>query len=257
MMKPLPGVLTRRSLLRSLGVGAASLGLAAVLRPTSVHAQPAAKPAPAAPPTPTGPYALPALGYAYASLEPALDARTMEIHHSRHHLAYVNNANQALAAHPELARLGPEEMLRSMARVPGSIAIAIRNNVGGHANHALFWDILTPGGAKEPKGPLAGQINTDFGNRDTMLRELANACASRFGSGWGWLAVYNKKLFVLSTANQDSPLMDGYTPILGIDVWEHAYYLQYQNRRTEYVSAVLGQINWDKVGARHAAALRG
>ncbi len=257
MMKPPSGVFTRREALRALGLSAATFGLASLGVSRAAAADRNARGAPdgpAMPPPPAGPYTLPELGYPYEALEPAIDAQTMQIHHSKHHKAYIDNANRALAAYPEFGRMAPEELLRNINRVPGSIAIAVRNNVGGHANHALFWDILTPGGAKEPKGALANRIKTDFGNRDTFFREIGEAGAGRFGSGWAWLAVYNKKLFVISTANQDSPLMDGYTPLLGIDVWEHAYYLQYQNRRSEYFGAVMSVVNWDKVGARYEAA---
>lgn len=260
MMKPPSGVFTRREALKALGVSAASLGLATlgVSRASAADKKSGDVPAePAPPPMPTGPYTLPALGYAYDALEPAIDLVTMQIHHTRHHQAYITNANRTLAAYPEFGKLSPEDLLRNINRVPGSIAIAVRNNVGGHANHMLFWDILTPGGAKEPKGALGSRINSDFSNRDTFFREIGEAAAGRFGSGWAWLAVYNKKLFVISTANQDSPLMDGYTPILGIDVWEHAYYLKYQNRRSEYVGAVMSLLNWDKVGARYTEAITG
>jgi Fe-Mn family superoxide dismutase len=257
MMKPLPGLFSRREILKKLGLSAAAVGLASL---GGARAQAAdsgtAAPGPSAPPAPRGPYTLPELGYPYEALEPVIDAQTMEIHHSKHHQAYISNANRALAAYPDLGRMSPEELLQNMRRVPGSIAVAVRNNVGGHANHALFWDILTPGGPKEARGALASRINADFGNRDTFLREIGEAAGARFGSGWAWLVAYNKKLSVISTANQDSPLMDGYVPLLGIDVWEHAYYLKYQNRRSEYVGAVMSVVNWDKVGERFAAAMR-
>jgi Fe-Mn family superoxide dismutase len=149
----------------------------------------------------------------------------------------------------------PDELLRAIKTVPGSIQQAVRNNVGGHANHTLFWDILTPGGPKKPGSALERKITSDLKSFDDMVRELSAAALARFGSGWAWLAIYNKKLIVESTANQDSPLMNGATPILGIDVWEHAYYLKYQNRRDEYVTALLGLINWDRVAKRMDAAV--
>jgi len=212
-------------------------------------------PAPSGPPAPTGPFTLPELGYAYDALEPAIDTATMQLHHKRHHQAYINNANVALKDHPSLHALTAEQMLRDFKKVPGTIAVAVRNNVGGHANHSLFWDILTPGGPKEPTGSFKGAIERDFTNFGSMVVKLNQECMTRFGSGWAWLCVYNKKLSVYSTANQDSPLMDGATPILGIDVWEHAYYLKYQNRRADYVKAILGLINWDKVGERYKQAM--
>ncbi|MGH8019628.1 MAG: superoxide dismutase [Opitutaceae bacterium] len=258
MIKPLSGIFSRREALKAFGLSAASLGLATLgaARASAAERKAEAAAEPAEPPAPAGPYTLPELGYPFEALEPAIDAQTMQIHHSKHHKTYIDNANRALAAYPEFGRMEPEELLRSINRVPGSIAIAVRNNVGGHANHSLFWDVLTPGGPKEPKGGLGGRIKSDFGNRDTFFREMGEAAAGRFGSGWVWLAVYNKKLFVVSTANQDSPLMDGYTPLLGIDVWEHAYYLKYQNRRSEYFGAVMSVVNWDKVGARYEAAIK-
>jgi Fe-Mn family superoxide dismutase len=212
-------------------------------------------PAPAAPAAPTGPFTLPALGYAYDALEPAIDQATMQIHHTRHHQAYINNANIALKDYPDLHGWTAEQMLRDIKKVPGPISTTVRNNVGGHANHALFWDILTPGGPKEPNGALGSAIERDLTNFGTMVLKLNEAAMTRFGSGWAWLCVSNKKLSVFSTANQDSPLMDGATPILGIDVWEHAYYLKYQNKRADYVKAVVGLINWDKVGARYKQAM--
>jgi Fe-Mn family superoxide dismutase len=204
---------------------------------------------------PDGPFQLPELEYPFDALVPAIGPRTMEIHYSRHHQAYVNNANSALQLQPELRAMTPEQILRSIDRVTGSIRVAVRNNVGGHVNHVLYWDILTPGGAKAPPRALDNQITKDIGSFDEMIRRLASSAISRFGSGWAWLALYNGKLGVWSTANQDSPLMDGATPILGIDVWEHAYYLDYQYDRSAYVKAVLAAINWDRVNARFEAAV--
>lgn len=252
--------LSRRDALRTFGASAVALAasmlplrVAAAEKETDKAKDAAAAPAPATPP-PSGPFTLPELGYAYNALEPAIDAATMEIHHRAHHQAYINNANLALKDYPQLHSLSAEQMLRDMKKIPAPIAKAVRNNVGGHANHTLFWDILTPGGPKQPQGALADAINRDFSGLGEMLVKLGEACMGRFGSGWAWLCVYNRKLSVYSTANQDSPLMDGATPILGIDVWEHAYYLKHQYRRAEYVKAVIPLINWDRVGERFKQA---
>ncbi|WP_027881638.1 superoxide dismutase [Meiothermus rufus] len=197
------------------------------------------------------PFKLPDLPYPKDALEPHIDALTMEIHHGKHHAAYVNNLNAALEKHPELHGWSLEELLGKIDQVPEDIRTAVRNNGGGHHNHTLFWDILTPGGAKEPSGKLAEAINATFGSFEELKAKLTQAGATRFGSGWAWL-VKDKdgKLHVYSTANQDSPLMEGHTPLLGIDVWEHAYYLKYQNRRPDYLAAIWNVINWDKVASR-------
>ena len=197
------------------------------------------------------PFKLPDLGYPKDALEPYIDAQTMEIHHGKHHAAYVNNLNAALEKHPELHSWSIEELLGKIAQVPEDIRTAVRNNGGGHHNHTLFWEILTPGGAKEPTGRLAEAIQATFGSFDDLKTKLTQAGASRFGSGWAWLVKdQSGKLHVYSTANQDSPLMEGHTPLLGIDVWEHAYYLKYQNRRPDYLAAIWNVINWDKVASR-------
>jgi len=199
-------------------------------------------------------YTLPALPYAHSALEPHIDAKTMEIHHGKHHNAYVTNLNAAI----EGTTLGDhdiETLLRNFeAVVPEDKKEAVRNNGGGHANHSLFWDILTPGGSPTPSGELATAINETFGSYDELKKQLKDAGAKRFGSGWAWLVVNAGKLEVYSTPNQDSPLMEGKTPILGIDVWEHAYYLHYQNRRPDYLEAIFNVINWDKVAEHYAAA---
>lgn len=193
-------------------------------------------------------FELPKLGYAYDALEPVIDARTMEIHHSKHHNAYVTNVNAALEKHPEF-NLPLEAFLKDLNLIPEDIRMAVRNNGGGHFNHTLFWEILTPGGAKAPKGALLEAINKSFGSFDAFKEAFGNAAKTRFGSGWAWLVKTPKGLVVTSTPNQDTPLAEG-TPILGLDVWEHAYYLNYQNRRPDYVAAFFSVINWDIVSAK-------
>ena len=197
------------------------------------------------------PFKLPDLGYDKGALEPSIDAQTMEIHHDRHHATYVNNLNAALEKAPEVQGWSLEELLGKINQVPEAIRTAVRNNGGGHHNHTLFWDILTPGGSHEPTGKLADAINSTFGSFDELKKQMTTAGTGRFGSGWAWLVKdKNGGLKVYSTANQDSPLMEGDTPLLGIDVWEHAYYLKYQNRRPEYLAAIWNVINWDKVAER-------
>jgi Fe-Mn family superoxide dismutase len=197
-------------------------------------------------------FTLPPLPYDKAALEPNIDAQTMEIHHDKHHQAYVNNLNAALKDQPDLQNKGIEELLQGINSVPEAIRTAVRNNGGGHANHTLFWEILTPGGSSAPTGALGEAINSTFGGYDQLKAQVNDAGAKRFGSGWAWLvAGKDGGLKVYSTANQDSPLMDGDTPLLGIDVWEHAYYLKYQNRRPDYLAAIWNAINWDKVGERY------
>ena len=181
-------------------------------------------------------FELPKLDYDYAALEPHIDARTMEIHHTKHHQAYINNANNALAG-TAFENKSVEEVLRSINDVPEEKRTAVRNNAGGHANHSLFWKVIGPNGGGAPSGELAAAIDKDLGGFDKFKEAFSNAAATRFGSGWAWINVVGGKLVVESTANQDSPLMEGKTPILGLDVWEHAYYLNYQNRRPDYVAA--------------------
>ncbi len=200
-------------------------------------------------------FQLPQLPYAYNALEPHIDAQTMEIHHSKHHQAYVNNVNAALEAHAQLANLSVEDLCRNLSDVPENIRTAVRNNGGGHYNHSLFWEIMSPGKGGAPTGELAAAIDATFGSFDNFKAEFSKAAATRFGSGWAWLSVgRDGKLAVTSTPNQDNPLMEGGTPILGLDVWEHAYYLKYQNRRPDYVGAFWNVVNWDAVAQRHAAA---
>ena len=199
-------------------------------------------------------YTLPTLPYTYDALEPHIDARTMEIHHTKHHQAYINKVNAALEGHPDLAAKSIEDLMTGLASVPEDIRGAVLNNGGGHANHSLFWTIMAPNGGGNPSGELASAIDSTFGSFDNFKTEFANAAATRFGSGWAWLSVDSGKLVVESTANQDTPLSEGRTPILGLDVWEHAYYLHYQNRRPDYVSAFWNVVNWNAVGERFAAA---
>jgi Fe-Mn family superoxide dismutase len=197
---------------------------------------------------------LPQLGYAYDALEPHIDARTMEIHHTKHHNAYVTNLNKALEQAPDLASKSVEDLLRGIDAVPEAIRGAVRNHGGGHANHSLFWDVMGPGGGGAPDGDLAKAIQGAFGSFEGLQEKVNAAAGGQFGSGWGWLAVSGGKLEVFARPNQDSPLMEGKTPILGVDVWEHAYYLNYQNRRPDYLKAWWNTIRWDKVAARYAAA---
>ena len=199
-------------------------------------------------------YSLPALPYPANALEPHIDARTMEIHHTKHHQAYINNVNAALESQPALASKSVEDLIRNLAAVPESIRTAVRNNGGGHANHSMFWTIMGPGGGGEPSGALAEAIKSTFGGFSNFKEQFTKAATTRFGSGWAWLSVDKGKLVVESTANQDSPISEGRTPILGIDVWEHAYYLHYQNRRPDYINAFYNLINWNEVGKRFAAA---
>lgn len=202
-------------------------------------------------------FKLPDLPYAYNALEPHIDARTMEIHHTKHHQAYINNANAALEKYPDLQNKSVEELLKNLNSLPEDIRTAIRNNGGGHANHSLFWPVMGPNGGGQPSGELANAINSALGSFDNFKDQFSKAAATRFGSGWAWLSVDGSgNLKVTSTANQDSPLSEGLTPILGLDVWEHAYYLNYQNRRPDYISAWWNVVNWDQVAKNYSAAKR-
>ncbi|WP_019123835.1 superoxide dismutase [Brevibacillus massiliensis] len=199
-------------------------------------------------------YQLPALPYAFNALEPHFDALTMEIHHDRHHATYVNNLNAALEGHADLQSKSVEELISNLDAVPEAIRTAVRNNGGGHANHSMFWEILSPNGGGAPTGALADAINSAFGSFDNFKSEFAKAAAGRFGSGWAWLVVDNGKLAITSTPNQDNPLMEGKKPVMGLDVWEHAYYLKYQNKRPDYIAAFWNVVNWEEVGKRYEAA---
>jgi Fe-Mn family superoxide dismutase len=229
-------LLTRRELLRAAGAGAAALALS----PLTALAQ--------------GGYTLPKLPYAFDALEPHIDAKTMEIHHDRHHQAYVDNLNKALAGNPDLMKMPIDELMRNIDKVPEKIRQAVINNGGGHANHTLFWEVMGPKKGGKPTADLAKAIDATFGSFDKFQEQLSQAALTRFGSGWGWLVVDKGKLAVISSANQDSPLMKGQTPILGLDVWEHAYYLKYQNRRADYIKAWWNVVNWDNVAERYKKA---
>ncbi|MCZ2260067.1 superoxide dismutase [Sporosarcina sp. G11-34] len=196
-------------------------------------------------------YKLPELPYAYDALEPHFDKETMNIHHTKHHNAYVTNLNNALEGHEELSNKSIEDLISNMDAIPESIRTAVRNNGGGHANHSLFWELLSAEGGGNPSGALAEAIDKKFGSYDAFKEEFAKAGATRFGSGWAWLVLNGDDLEITSTPNQDSPIMEGKTPLLGLDVWEHAYYLNYQNRRPDYIAAFWNVVNWDEVAKRY------
>ncbi|WP_284140411.1 superoxide dismutase [Virgibacillus sp. LDC-1] len=199
-------------------------------------------------------FELPELPYAYDALEPTIDKETMNIHHTKHHNTYVTNLNGAIEGHADLQNKSLEELISNMDAVPADIRTAVRNNGGGHANHSLFWKVLSPNGGGEPTGELADKINGTFGSFDKFKEPFETAAKTRFGSGWAWLVLNNGELEVISTPNQDNPLMEGKTPLLGLDVWEHAYYLKYQNKRPDYVAAFWNVVNWDEVTKNYNAA---
>ncbi len=204
------------------------------------------------------PYEVPPLPYDYAALEPHIDEQTMRIHHDKHHATYVTNLNAALANHPDLQQKSVEQLIQGLNQVPDDIRTAVRNNGGGHANHSFFWQIMGPNGGGQPTGALAEAINKTFGSFDALKEQIGKAAATRFGSGWAWLSADSSgTLRVESTANQDSPLMEGRMPILGVDVWEHAYYLKYQNLRPAYVTAWWNTVNWQAVGQRYEQVTKG
>ncbi|MEQ9619167.1 MAG: superoxide dismutase [Deltaproteobacteria bacterium] len=201
------------------------------------------------------PHELPKLPYDYNALEPHIDARTMEIHYTKHHQGYVDKLNAALEKHPELQGKSVEDLLKDLNSVPEDIRTAVRNNGGGHANHSLFWPVMGPNGGGEPAGDIAEAINSSFDGFESFKEQFSAAAAGRFGSGWAWLSVDGGgKLIVTSTPNQDSPLSEGLIPVLGLDVWEHAYYLNYQNRRPDYISAWWNVVNWEQVAANYSSA---
>ena len=200
-------------------------------------------------------HTLPTLPYAFSALEPHIDAKTMEIHFTKHHQAYIDNLNKALDKHPELHEKSVEELVADLDMVPEDIRGAVRNHGGGHLNHSMFWVVLAPNAGGEPKGKLMDAIKATFGSFASFQEQFATASMGRFGSGWGWLVVDGKNLAIVSTANQDNPITDGKTPILGLDVWEHAYYLHYQNRRADYVKAFWNVVNWKEVEQRYVDAM--
>jgi superoxide dismutase, Fe-Mn family len=200
------------------------------------------------------PYTLPDLPYPENALEPHIDAQTMNIHRTKHHQAYINNVNAALEKHPNLANKSVEDLMRGLSSVPEDIRTVVRNNGGGHANHSLFWTVMGPKAGGEPAGELGEAIKKDFGSFANFRDQFTKAATTRFGSGWAWLTKSGGKLAVESTANQDTPLSEGRTPIFGLDVWEHAYYLKYQNKRPDYITAFWNVVNWGEVGKRFAAA---
>ena len=203
-------------------------------------------------------FEVPPLPYDYSALEPYIDTQTMQIHHDKHHQAYVTNLNNALQGQDQLASTSVDDLLRNISQVPESIRTAVRNNAGGHSNHSMFWNIMKPNGGGEPTGDLASAIQQAFGSFDAFKTAFNDAGTKRFGSGWAWLVLDSSgKLQVISTANQDSPLMDGLYPVMGNDVWEHAYYLKYQNRRPEYLNAWRNVVNWDEVARRYAQGRSG
>ena len=198
-------------------------------------------------------YELPSLPYDFGALEPHIDAKTMEIHHGKHHAGYVAKLNGALEGRSDLMEKSVEELLQGFSELPDELKTPVRNNGGGHANHSMFWTLMSPNGGGEPDGGLAAAIGETFGSFGSFKTQFAAAAASRFGSGWAWLVLANGELAIESTPNQNSPLMEGKTPILGLDVWEHAYYLHYQNRRPDYVEAWWNVVNWKEAGSRYAA----
>jgi Fe-Mn family superoxide dismutase len=239
----------RRSFLGASAAALAATSAAGMLAPPA-QAQTAA----AAPAAPTGPYKLPKLGYAFDALEPNIDAETMEIHYTKHHQAYVDKLNIAVAKYPDLAKLPAEELVKKLSAIPEEIRTAVQNNGGGHVNHTFFWKIIGPNKGGEPTGKLAEEINKKFGSFASFKEAMNNAAATRFGSGWAWLVKGPEGLEVISTANQDSPLTAGKTPIVGLDVWEHAYYLKYRNKRPDYVTAWWNIVDWDQASKNYEAA---
>lgn len=245
--------LSRRDALKTLGAGAAFLGLGMI----STRVLAGDSPTPVAPEAaaPPQPFTLPKLAYAFDALEPHIDAKTMEIHYTKHHQAYITNANKALADHPDLQKLAAGNILKNLSTMPEKIRTTLKNNVGGHANHSFFWSVIGPNAGGAPGRGLATALASTFGSVDNFKSQFTEAAMKRFGSGWVWLTVKGGALSVQSSPNQDSPISDGATPVLGLDVWEHAYYLHYQNRRAEYVAAFWNVVNWPMAGLYYAAAL--
>jgi Fe-Mn family superoxide dismutase len=239
-------LLTRRQLLQAAGASAAALAVS----PLGLGAEKEKKQIEKT----SRLYILPKLPYPYDALEPHIDARTMQIHHDRHHAAYVENLNKALQPHPELFKQNVGDLIANLKRVPKDIATAVRNNGGGHYNHTLFWEIMGPNAGGEPRGELGAAVEKNLGGFNKFKAAFKQFALTRFGSGWAWLVLQDGKLTIKSSPNQDSPRMDGEYPILGLDVWEHAYYLKYQNRRADYIDAWWNVVNWDKVNERYDRA---
>jgi superoxide dismutase, Fe-Mn family len=241
--------LTRRSLLRAALVTPAAVGIV----PVAAFARPQG--APKTPDVGQGPFALGPLPYPYNALEPHIDAMTMEIHHDRHHATYVKNLNDFAAKSPEVAKMSAVDLVKNLDKLPEAIRTGVRNNAGGHLNHTMFWEIMKPRGGGEPTGPIADGIKGTFGSFDKFQTAFNDAGAKRFGSGWVWLVrTKDGKMEIVTTPNQDNPIMDGHYPILGNDVWEHAYYLKYQNKRADYLKAWWNTVNWEAVNKRLAEA---
>jgi superoxide dismutase, Fe-Mn family len=241
-------MMTRRHALKTTALAGTALATlpGVIAQPLAPKAEPvliSTKPAP---------FILPPLAYAFDALEPHIDARTMEIHHDRHHAAYVANLNKAVAEFPDLGKKSIEDLLAGLDSVPEKIRSAVRNQGGGHYNHALFWQFLKPGGGGQPAGALASAIDAGFGSFSEFKDRFSRAALGQFGSGWAWLVLDGKQLKIEATANQDTPLSSGRPPLLGLDVWEHAYYLKYQNKRADYVAAWFNVVNWEFVARRHA-----
>ncbi|MCY7392625.1 MAG: superoxide dismutase [Leptolyngbyaceae cyanobacterium CAN_BIN12] len=248
-------VLTRRKQLYLLGTSAAAVGVSQIATCDSLSAGNLSKPTLISA-TPNQPFTLPPLPYAFNALEPHIDARTMEIHHDKHHATYVKNLNAAIEKHPELKSMSAIALLQNLNKIPEDIRTTVRNNAGGHVNHSMFWEIMSPNTGGAPTGAIASVIQQSFGSFDTFKQQFNEAGMKRFGSGWAWLVrTKDGKLQIISTANQDSPLLEGSYPIMGNDLWEHAYYLLYQNRRADYLTAWWNVINWDEVNKRYSKAI--
>lgn len=248
-------VLSRRDVLKTLGAGAALIGIGALpLRGLAAETGAAASRQVNSATNLAQPFTLPPLPYSYDALAPHIDAKTMEIHHTKHHQAYIDNANKALAEYPDLQARTADELLRGVSSLPEKVRTTLRNNVGGHVNHAFFWPLLAPQGGGAPTGELAAALTRTFGSLEGFKTRFSDAAMKRFGSGWAWLSMKDGELQVHSTANQDSPLMDQAVPVLGLDVWEHAYYLHYQNRRADYVKAFWNVVNWSQAALNYAGA---
>ena len=241
-------MMTRREAIRSTALIATTLWISGTVRTTVAQGQAGSST------TPPGPFKLPDLPYPYDALEPHIDAQTMQIHHDKHHAAYVTNLNKAVAEDSELGKKKIEDILRDLNSVPEKIRTAVRNQGGGHLNHTLFWHMMKKGGGGQPQGELAKAIDKAFGGYSGFQEKFTDAATKVFGSGWAWLVLDGGSLKIQPAPNQDSPLSQGQTPLLGIDVWEHAYYLKYQNRRPEYIKAWFNVINWDFVAERFAKA---